>query len=113
VTGIKKDEIESVVRAAQEIGESSEDFRKSMLELRKDANTVRKLWKSQNKSTLIRVGLTLIALPDPGFTDIVGSALLAAGMVQAGIKHGALGMEDIPKALQSAFSEIKNAKDLR
>lgn len=113
VVAIKADEAKSLIRAVEEVGESAEEFRKTMLEVRRDASSVRKLWRSENKSTLIKVGLALIAFPDPTISDVVGGALVAAGMVQAGIKRRALSVEDIPKALQSAFSEIKSVKEFR
>ena len=64
------------------------------------------------RSFLIKAGLALIAFPDPTISDLVGTAMLAAGAVQMGIKRRAIYVDDLPKAFQSAMKDLKAAKDL-
>ena len=72
----------------------------------------KKLWKGQNKPFLIKAGLALIAFPDPTISDLVGTAMLAAGAVQMGIKRQAVYVDDLPKAFQGAMKDLKAAKTL-
>jgi len=72
----------------------------------------KKLRKSENKPLLVKAGLALIVFPDPTISDLVGTALLAAGAVQMGIKRQSVYIDDLPKALKSAMKDLKAAKDL-
>jgi hypothetical protein len=76
------------------------------------AGATKKLWKGQNKPWLIRTGIALIVMPDPLVTSLVGTAFLAAGAVQEGIKRQAVYLDDLPKAFQSAMKDLRNTKDL-
>jgi hypothetical protein len=76
------------------------------------AGATKKLWKGQNKPWLIRTGIALIIMPDPLVTSLVGTAFLAAGAVQEGIKRQAVYLDDLPKAFQSAMKDLRNTKDL-
>jgi len=51
-------------------------------------------------------------MPDPLVTSVVGTAFLAAGVVQEGIKRQAVYLDDLPKAFQSAMKDLRNAQDL-
>ena len=78
----------------------------------RDAGATKKLWKGQNKPWLIRAGIALIVMPDPLVTSVVGTAFLAAGAVQEGIKRQAVYLDDLPKAFQSAMKDLRNSQDL-
>ena len=78
----------------------------------RDAGATKKLWKGQNKPWLIRAGIALIVMPDPLVTSVVGTAFLAAGAVQEGIKRQAVYLDDLPKAFQSAMKDLRNTQDL-
>jgi len=54
--------------------------------------------------------LALIALPDPTITDILGSALVAAGVVQLKIKRSALHVEDVYKTFSQVMKELAASK---
>jgi hypothetical protein len=70
------------------------------------------LWRKGNKSILIKAGLSLIVFPEPVVSDILGTALLAAGAVREGIKRQSIYLDDLPKALKSAINDLKLAKEL-
>ncbi len=42
----------------------------------------KKLWKSGDKSLLIKAGVALIVCPEPFVSDILGTSLVVAGTVQ-------------------------------
>ncbi len=75
----------------------------------KEARTTNKLWSKGNKSTLIKLGLALIAFPDPTISDIIGTALVAAGTVQIAIRHRTLYVEDVYKKFRDTFKELSAA----
>jgi len=82
----------------------------SLHELSKELRSTQKLWRKNDNSVLIKVGLALIALPDPTISDIIGSALVAAGLVQLKIKHSALHIEDVYKTFPQVIKELGSLK---
>ena len=76
------------------------------------AGNTRKLYKSGNKSFLIKAGLALIVFPEPIVSDILGTTLLAAGAIQQGIKRQSIYLDDLPKAFKSAMRDLKSTKEL-
>ena len=75
------------------------------------AGGTKKLWKTNSKPFLIQAGLALLVFPEPIVSDALGTALLAAGAVQEGVKRQATYIDDLPKAFQSAMRHLKDAKD--
>ena len=76
------------------------------------ACAVNSLYKSGNKSFLIKAGLALIVFPEPVVSDMLGTALLAAGAVQQGIKRQSIYLDDLPKAFKSVMRDLKSTRDL-
>lgn len=76
------------------------------------AGSAKKLWKSGNKSLLIKAGLALIVFPEPIVSDVLGTSLLLAGAVQMGIKRKSMYLDDLPKAFKSVMKDLKSAKEL-
>jgi hypothetical protein len=77
-----------------------------------NASSVNKLYKSGNKSFLIKAGLALIVFPEPIVSDVLGTSLLAAGAIQQGIRNQSIYLDDLPKAFKSAMRDLKKSKDL-
>jgi hypothetical protein len=107
---MKKEEAKTIVTAANELGESYTDLIQAMKETAREARTTKKLWRSGNNSMLIKLGLALIAFPDPTISDVVGSLLVAAGTVQAGMRRRSLYVDDIFKTFQNTLKEIRDVK---
>jgi len=82
----------------------------AMKGFRKELNSTQKLWRKGNNSFLIKAGLALIAFPDPTITDILGSALVAAGIVQLQMKRSALHIEDVYKTFPKVMKELTTHK---
>ncbi len=76
------------------------------------AGAVNKLYKSGNKSLLIKAGLALIVFPEPVVSDVLGTALLAAGAVQQGVKRQSVYLDDLPKAFKGVMRDLKSAREL-
>jgi hypothetical protein len=92
--------------------ETFNDVKQSMKATQKSAGSVNKLSKSGNKNYLIKAGMALIVFPEPIVSDVLGTSLIAAGLVQEGIRRNSIYLEDMPKALKSAMKDLKNAKEL-
>jgi hypothetical protein len=103
---MKKEEMTDWVTAVNELSESYADLAKALKGTGKDAMATRQLWRSGKRSWLIKAGLMLIAFPDPTISDIVGTAMVAAGMVQEGIKHRTLHVDDVYKTFENAMREV-------
>jgi len=76
----------------------------------KELHSTQKLWRKGNNSFLIKAGLALIAFPDPTITDIIGSAMVAAGIVQLKMKCSTLHVEDIYKTFPQVIKELTTSK---
>ncbi len=103
---MKAEELESLADAINELSESYADLTQALKETAKEAKTTKQLWRNGKRSWLIKVGLALIAFPDPTISDIVGSLMVAAGLVQEGIKRRTLHVEDVYKTFQGTFKEV-------
>jgi len=75
-----------------------------------ELRSTQKLWKKGSNSFLIKAGLALIAFPDPTISDVVGSALIAAGVIQLKLKNSTLSIEDIYKTLPKVIKELSATK---
>jgi len=59
---------------------------------------------SSNDSWLIRAGIALIAFPDPTISDMIGLAMVAAGLVKRRIRR--LTVADMNRELQDMIKRI-------
>lgn len=107
---VKTEEAKTVATAASELSESYADLLQAISEMTREARATKKLWRTGNNSMLIKVGLALIAFPDPTISDIVGSLLVAAGTVQSGIRRRTLYVDDLFKTFHNSLREIRETK---
>ena len=110
VNRMKADEAKMLTEAANELSESYADLAQALKGTTRSAKTTKKLWRSGKRSPLIKVGLALIAFPDPTISDVVGSTLVAAGLVQEGIRRHTLHVDDVYKTFQKTMKEIRASK---
>ena len=76
------------------------------------ASDARKLFREGNESKLIKLGMAVIAFPEPTpVSPIVGAGLVTAGAMQKGIRNRAAFAEDIGRDLKSALKELSRARD--
>jgi hypothetical protein len=76
------------------------------------ASETKKVFREGHESKLIKLGVALIAFPEPTpVSEIVGAGCVAAGAVQKGIRNRAAFADDIGKEFKKAFKELSLAKD--
>lgn len=105
------DNMKTAINALNELSESYVDFLNSLKGTIREVKTAQKLWNNGENSWLIKLGLALLAFPDPTISDLIGGFLIAAGMVQKGIRRQALHVEDIPKAFQDVLKELQAVEE--
>jgi len=84
----------------------------SMQDFVKELKAAQKLWRTGNNSTLVKLGLLLIAFPDPTVSDILGSALVAAGLIQMKMRNSALHVEDVYKTYPMVLRKLGTLKEI-
>lgn len=107
---MKSDDVKTMITVTDELSESYVDLIQAIKDTTREVKATKKLWRKGNNSMLIKVGLALIAFPDPTISDIIGSALVAAGTVQAGIRRHNIYVDDIFKTFQKTLHEVRDTK---
>jgi hypothetical protein len=108
---MKKEEAKTFAAALNEWHESYVDVATTLKGTIGTVEGTKKLWREGKHSSLIKVGLTLIALPEPFVSGAVGSALVAAGLVQEGIRRRTLHVDDVAKTFQQTMRELQSLKN--
>ena len=109
---MKSEEFKALTASIKEMSRDHVEMASSVGAAANSAGATNKLWKSGNKSFLIKAGLALVIFPEPVVSDMLGTALLAAGAVQEGIKRQSVYLDDLPKAFRSAMKDLKSTKEL-
>lgn len=109
---MKPEEIKAITKSVKELTKEHVEMNRQVKNATRDANTSKNLWKSHSRPWLIKTGIALIVFPEPVVTPVLGSAFLAAGAVQEGIKRQAVYMDDLPKAFNSVMRDLKKTKSL-
>ncbi|NHV96499.1 MAG: hypothetical protein HA494_01725 [Thaumarchaeota archaeon] len=60
-------------------------------------------------STLIALGVALIAFPDPTISDAIGTALIALGLLKRKMRK--IGVRDVYEEMRQAVSYLKDIKE--
>ena len=107
---METDEIKTAITSVKELNTCYADLAQAPKETTNGARVAKQLWRSKNKPTLIKIGLALIAFPDPTISDIVGTALVVAGTVQARIRRQTLYADDVYKTFQNTFKDLQSVK---
>jgi len=107
---MNSEELKALTEALRELSLSSKETAGAMRGFSNELRYAQRLWRKGGGSRLIQIGLVLIALPDPTITDILGSALVAAGVVQLKIKRSALHVEDVYKTFSQVMKELAASK---
>ena len=107
---MKNEEIKTLADALRELKESYTDVVQTMRETTKEVKATKQLWRKGNNSILIKLGLALIAFPDPTISDIIGTALVAAGTVQMGIRRRTIYVEDVYKTFHGTLKDMWTIK---
>ncbi|MGB9676735.1 MAG: hypothetical protein ACPL0C_06070 [Candidatus Bathyarchaeales archaeon] len=106
------EDVKTTVDVLNELNESYVDFLHSMKGTIREARTAKQLWRCENKSKLIKLGLALIVFPEPTpISETIGSILVAVGAVQQGIKNHAIYVEDVYKQFKNTLLEMRKLKE--
>ncbi|HVP26799.1 MAG TPA: hypothetical protein VMT26_03940 [Candidatus Bathyarchaeia archaeon] len=108
---MKTEELKAAVDVVNELNESYVDLVHALKGTAQTAKTAKQLWRNGKRSWLIKAGLALIAFPDPTISDVVGTAMVAAGLVQEGIRRQTLHVDDVYKTFQDTLKEVRNTKE--
>jgi hypothetical protein len=104
------EELKALTDAVNELSSNYRETADAMRGFSRELHSTQGLWRKGGGSRLIKIGLALVALPDPTITDIVGSALIAAGIVQLKMKRSALHVEDVYKTFPQVIKELTTLK---
>jgi len=109
---MKTNDMKATVNALNELNESYVDLIQAMKGTIKEVKTTRRLWQDGKKSRLIKLGLALIVFPEPTpISETIGTFLVAAGAVQAGIRHRTIYVENVYKSFKDTLKEMRTIKD--
>ncbi len=111
---MNKKEAENIVELLKEYSQSrnqtSRAAAKAVNGFTGELHSTQKLWKQGNKSILIKAGIALIAFPDPTISDVVGAAMVAAGLIQMKMRNSALHVDDVYKTFPKVVKELSAIK---
>ena len=94
-------ELRTTATVLEELGLSYEDALEAMKGIAKDLRSVKSLWKDGDKSKLVKIGLALIACPEPTpISETLGAFVLSLGIIQNKRKNSTLHIEDVYKTFQ-------------
>jgi hypothetical protein len=108
---MKTEEMKTAVKSLDDLNRNYAEVIQAMKGTGEQAQATKKLWRKGNNPILIKVGLALIAFPDPTISDVVGAFLVAAGSVQQGIRRRTLYVEDVYKTFQGTLKEVAITKE--
>jgi hypothetical protein len=108
---MKTEESKTIGDMVNELSESYADLARAMKGVAQTANATKQLWRNEKRSWLIKAGLALIAFPDHTISDVVGTAMVAAGLVQERIRRQTLHVDDVYKTFQNTLKEVRNTRE--
>ena len=101
----------NLAKSLCELGQYRRELSIAMRETTQGVRTSKRLWHEGNRSKLINIGIAIFMFPEPTpISSIVGVGVIAAGLIQKGIKNQAIYIEDIPKSLKNTIEEISSTK---
>jgi len=103
-------ELKTTAAVLQELGLSYEETLKILKGVAKNARYAERLWKKGDDTKLVKIGLALIAFPEPAVSDIVGTFLVSVGIIQAKIKRSTLHIEDVYQTFPKVIKELQISK---
>jgi len=100
------EDLKALTEAVQELSLSSKETANAIHDFSGELHNTQRLWKQSKKPFLIQLGIALIAFPDPTISDVVGAALVAAGLIQLKMRNSALHVEDVYKTFPKVVKEL-------
>ena len=108
---VEPSELKSLVDVLRELGLSYEETVDVMNGIAKEVSSVHHLWKKGDNSRLIKIGLYLIAFPEPTpLSETLGAVVLSAGIIQKKMRRFSLGIEDVYNTFQGVIRDLQTIK---
>lgn len=100
-------ELKTTATVLQELGLNYQETLEVMKGFTKDLRSTKSLWKDGDKSRLVKIGLTIIAFPEPTpISETLGAFVLSLGIIQNKMKKSALHIEDIYNTFQDVNKKL-------
>lgn len=111
---LEQKDLKRLAVVLQELGLSYSETLEVIQEASKGTHHALKLWRGDKKSRLIKLGITLIAFPEPTpISEMIGGTLVAAGLIQKKIKDSTLHVEDVYKTFQDVNKDIMKIRSFK
>jgi hypothetical protein len=75
------EDLKTLTHAVEELSQSSKETASAIHDFSNTLHQTQRLWKQGKRPILIQIGIALIAFPDPGISDVLGTAFVAAGFI--------------------------------
>jgi len=109
---MKMEELKNVVDSLCELGLSYEESLDAMSGVAKELRSASLLWRKDDKSKLIKLGLTLIAFPEPTpISEILGAVVLSVGIIQTKMRQSTLHIEDVYNTFRGVITDLRAIND--
>jgi len=106
------EELKNLVVTLRELSASYEEMGNAMKGVVNETKFLKRLIGESNpeaqRSWLIAAGIALIALPDPTITDLIGTIMVAAGLIKSRMRR--LSIVDVYKAFQGTVKELNEIR---
>lgn len=94
--------------SVKELSESYAETLENFKDFTESIKSTKSLWREHDKSKLIKIGLVLIAFPEPTpFSEIAGASLLSIGLIKQKMINNSLHIEDIYRTFQTVFKNLR------
>lgn len=103
---MKTEEVKNIVDTVRELNQSYKETVGAVKGSVTELHMAKSLWRKHNQSRLVKLGLALIAFPDPTISDVVGGFLVAVGFLQAKMRRSTLHIEDVYKTFPEVIKEL-------
>ena len=104
---LKDKQLKIMTALVQDLGLSYKENLEIMQEMSKDLKNVKKLWRGEQRSKLMKLALTLITFPEPTpISETLGAIVLVAGLIQNRAKKSTLHIEDVYKIFQDVNNDV-------
>jgi len=107
---MRTEEAKNIVDTVKELSQSYKETVDAVKGSATELQMAKSLWRERNKSKLVKLGLALIAFPDPTISDVVGGFLVSVGVLQARMKRSTLHIEDVYKTFPDVIKELQSIR---
>ncbi len=100
-------ELKNAALTLRELGLSYQETLDAMNAIAKDLGPVRRMWKKNDQSRLIKLGLALITFPEPTpISETLGAVVLSMGVVHKKMQQSVLHVDEVYGAFQEVVKGL-------